>query len=204
MKYSFKVVILGNTSVGKSSISLRACKDIFQEQNVPTITGEFFMKRLESTNDNIIDLLIWDTAGQERYNSIVPIYIRGAKIIMFVFDLTRYGTLEAIFDNWLKLTKNVVDIDDCVVYFLGNKCDLDYDQHYEFDLVLKMIEQLAPNGKYFMISAKDGTNIDLLMHTAAIDAYEMYVKKHGHLTETRDHDKIDIIDYDKNNKWSCC
>lgn len=200
MKYSFKVALLGDTSVGKSSISLRACKDIFQDENVPTITAEFFLKRLES-NNNIIDLLIWDTAGQERFNSIVPVYIRGAKILFFVFDLTRYGTLEHIFDNWLMVAKKSVNLEECVVYFLGNKCDLDYDPHYEFDQVIKRMEEHVPHARYFMVSAKDATNMDLLMHTAAIDVFDFYVKEHP--TQVEDSNTIELLESDSK-KWSCC
>lgn len=83
----FKIVILGDVSVGKSSLIARFVDNKFKGDYEPSIGVDFASKSIKY-KDKLIKLQIWDTAGQEKYKSLIPSYIRGANIIFVVFDLT--------------------------------------------------------------------------------------------------------------------
>ena len=83
----FKVILVGDSGVGKTCIVVRASKDYFQE-TAPSTIGFSFLKLNKNIEGQPIELLIWDTAGQERYKSIIQMYYRGAKAAIVVFDLT--------------------------------------------------------------------------------------------------------------------
>lgn len=85
--YQFKIVLLGDSNVGKSSIVLRVCKDEYKEFQENTIGAAFMTKTLE-IDRNTIKFEIWDTAGQERYHSLTPMYYRGCNGALIVFDIT--------------------------------------------------------------------------------------------------------------------
>ena len=85
--YHYKVVFLGESSVGKSSIVIRFVRNEFLEVQEPTIGAAFFTKSIMLDKGNI-KMEIWDTAGQERYRSLAPMYYRGAKVAFVVYDIT--------------------------------------------------------------------------------------------------------------------
>ena len=85
--YQYKIVLLGDSSVGKSSIVLRVCKDEYKEFQENTIGAAFLTKTLNIDTDTI-KFEIWDTAGQERYHSLTPMYYRGSNAALIVFDIT--------------------------------------------------------------------------------------------------------------------
>ena len=88
-----KIVLLGDSSVGKSSIVNRYINHRFFEYNESTIGAAFFTKHI-ITNERDIMLDIWDTAGQERYNSLLPMYYRGAKAAIIVYDITDHKSFD--------------------------------------------------------------------------------------------------------------
>ncbi|EMD42925.1 small GTPase Rab5, putative [Entamoeba histolytica KU27] len=85
--YQFKIVLLGDSSVGKSSIVLRVCKDEYKEFQENTIGAAFLTKTL-IVDGETIKFEIWDTAGQERYHSLTPMYYRGSNAALVVYDIT--------------------------------------------------------------------------------------------------------------------
>ena len=91
--HTYKLVLLGSSSVGKSSIAIRAVNGSFNETNEPTIGAAFFTKTID-TGDNVVKFEIWDTAGQERYLSLAPLYYRGANVIFIVYDSTNYESFK--------------------------------------------------------------------------------------------------------------
>ena len=144
----FKILLVGNSSVGKSSLFLRFVDDIWNDVFVPTIGVDFKIKTLK-INEKNVKLQIWDTAGQERFRTIISSYYRGAQGILLVFDVTEKESFESL-NNWLieiekNANKNVVKI------LIGNKCDLEdkrvisYNQGKEFadTYGLKFIETSA-------------------------------------------------------------
>ena len=118
----FKILLAGNTSVGKSSIFLRFVDNIWNDAFVPTIGVDFKIKTLNINYKNV-KLQIWDTAGEERFRTIISSYYRGAHGILLIFDLTEIESFNNL-NNWLaeiekNANKNVVKV------LIGNKCDLE-------------------------------------------------------------------------------
>jgi Ras-related protein Rab-2A len=117
----FRVIILGDTGVGKSCILLRFSENTFSEQHNVTIGVEFGSKAME-INNNKIKLQIWDTAGQESFRSITRSFYRRADGVLLVYDATARHTFENC-STWLdEIRQNSAS--DVVIYLVGNQSDL--------------------------------------------------------------------------------
>jgi len=149
-----KVVILGDSGVGKSSILNRLKFDKFQEKMDSTIGCEFFASDVFIGNTEI-KLLLWDTAGQEVFRSFTPNFLRGAKIAIIVYDLSNKTTLDTI-DTWIEEAQKQKNIK---IIFVGNKNDLDKSE-YNFDIENCLDNKITENMFiYGKVSAKTGDNI---------------------------------------------
>ncbi|AAS50190.1 AAL176Cp [Eremothecium gossypii ATCC 10895] len=121
----FKLVLLGDSSVGKSSIVHRFVKDSFDEFRESTIGAAFLSRtiKLADHDDAMIKFEIWDTAGQERYKSLAPMYYRNANAALVVYDVTQEDSL-AKAQSWVNELKSKVGDEDLVIFLVGNKLDL--------------------------------------------------------------------------------
>lgn len=119
--YLFKVVLIGDSGVGKSNLLSRFTKNEFNLESKTTIGVEFATKTIEC-GDKIIKAQIWDTAGQERYRAITSAYYRGAVAALLVYDITKLHTFQNV-EKWLQELKDYAD-DNIVVMLVGNKTDL--------------------------------------------------------------------------------
>ena len=117
----FKLILIGDSCVGKSNILLKYLKNQFNENSKTTIVVEFGTKNI-IINNKRIKIQIWDTAGQERYRSITSAYYKGAKGALIVYDITRKNTFDNI-DKWITDLKLNGDKNLCII-ILGNKSDL--------------------------------------------------------------------------------
>lgn len=97
--YIFKILLIGDSAVGKSSLLLRFAEDIFTDSFLPTIGVDFKIRTTESAGERV-KLSIWDTAGQERYKSILSSYYKGSHGIFLIFDITNHSSLEHI-QSWM-------------------------------------------------------------------------------------------------------
>jgi len=122
--HHFKVVIVGDTGVGKSSLLLRFADNAFTESYISTIGVDFRFRRLD-VNGRAVKLQIWDTAGQERFRAITSAYYRGADGVIIVYDTGNRRTLEQSV-NWLRdvqaVGRNTTD-NHLPVILIGNKID---------------------------------------------------------------------------------
>jgi small GTP-binding protein len=118
---SLKVVVIGDSSVGKTCISLRYLTGEFSNQTRPTIAAGFCNANVKLGKTEI-DLLIWDTAGQEAYRGLTSQYYRDAKIALIVFDLSNAGTLNSAKDWHTRLLD--ANPNPVIVVLVGNKSDL--------------------------------------------------------------------------------
>ena len=151
--YIFKVVLIGDTSVGKSCLLTRFADDQFTENYVTTIGVDFRFKTM-IVMDKIIKVQVWDTAGQERYRSITNAYYRGAEGILIVFDLTNKESFQNI-ENWIKEV-TVYTEKDVIFLCLANKCDL------QKEINNNSIEEFKRRTKLeiFNVSAKTGEGVE--------------------------------------------
>ncbi|CAI8591068.1 unnamed protein product [Vicia faba] len=119
--YLFKVVLIGDSGVGKSNLLSRFTKNEFSLESKSTIGVEFATRSIK-VDDKVIKAQIWDTAGQERYRAITSAYYRGAVGALLVYDVTRHVTFENV-ERWLKELRDHTDT-NIVVMLVGNKADL--------------------------------------------------------------------------------
>ena len=153
MSKSIKVTVIGDISVGKTSILERYIKNTFCEFSESTIGAAFSVKRYNVQNIGEIRLEIWDTAGQERYSSLLPMYYRGANVILLVFDLNNPDSVKSIKNRWVPILNDCEN--DVQIYLVGNKCDLEQlVNEYQLSEFNKL--------KYFKVSAKKGIGINHL------------------------------------------
>ena len=119
--YIFKVLIIGDSSVGKSNILLRFSENVFHDTFLPTIGVDFKIKNL-SINNKTIKLNIWDTAGQERFKTITSAYYKGSHGVVIVYDITDKEGFNNV-PNWINEAKKHAG-PSVVKILVGNKCDL--------------------------------------------------------------------------------
>ncbi|XP_064798034.1 ras-related protein Rab-18-B-like isoform X3 [Oncorhynchus masou masou] len=118
---TLKILIIGESGVGKSSLLLRFTDDTFDPELAATIGVDFKVKTI-SVDGNRAKLAIWDTAGQERFRTLTPSYYRGAQGVILVYDVTRRDTFTKL-DNWLNELETYCTRNDLVKMLVGNKID---------------------------------------------------------------------------------
>ena len=199
----FKVLLIGNSGVGKSSLFLRFVDDIWEDSFVPTIGVDFKVKTL-SIEDKKIKLQIWDTAGQERFRTIISSYYKGAHGILLIFDLTDIESFKSL-NNWLieierNANKNVIKV------LIGNKCDLTEERKVSVQEVNEFAEI---NGmKYVETSAKDNINVIDAFSTLGMELIAASQDNHqiGQVKEMKKiilNDNMDLNKKKKNNDRCC-
>jgi Ras-related protein Rab-5C len=121
-QFQFKLVLLGESAVGKSSLVLRFVKDQFDDYRESTIGAAFLTQTVNLEDGTAVKFEIWDTAGQERYKSLAPMYYRNANCAVVVYDITQSASLEKA-RNWIRELQRQAD-PSIVIALCGNKSDL--------------------------------------------------------------------------------
>merc|ERR1719242_1169658 len=152
--YLFKLVLIGDSGVGKSCLLLRFADDAFTESYISTI-GVDFRFRTVKIDKKTIKLQIWDTAGQERFRTITNAYYRGADGIILVYDVCDKESFAHI-DEWLNEVNRYVDESTCKI-LIANKCDLTAERQVSTEEAKKKAEELGM--AFIETSAKDATNV---------------------------------------------
>jgi small GTP-binding protein len=158
----FKLVLLGEAAVGKSSLVLRFVKGHFQDYQESTI-GAAFLTQTVCLEDITVKFEIWDTAGQERYHSLAPMYYRGAQAAIVVYDITSPDTFKRA-QAWVKELRQQAN-QNIVIALSGNKADLAQQRMVETEEAEAYAKE---NGLLFMeTSAKTALNVnDLFLQIA--------------------------------------
>ncbi|KAL6126405.1 hypothetical protein ACLB2K_074454 [Fragaria x ananassa] len=124
--YSFKILLAGDSGVGKSSLLLSFISDFVHDLS-PTIGVDFKIKQL-SVDGKRLKLTIWDTAGQERFGTVISSYYRGAHGIILVYDVTRRETFTNLSNLWAKEVDRYSTNQECIKILVGNKVDRDKER----------------------------------------------------------------------------
>ena len=123
--FIFKVLLLGNSDVGKSSLLLRFVDSVWNESFVPTIGVDFKVKTLD-IGEKRVKMQIWDTAGQERFRNVVATYFRGSNGILLIYDITTRESFKNL-ESWLiEIEKNASE--NVLKILIGNKNDLENER----------------------------------------------------------------------------
>lgn len=170
--YLFKVVLIGDSGVGKSNLLSRFTRNEFSLESKSTIGVEFATRSL-NVDGKVIKAQIWDTAGQERYRAITSAYYRGAVGALLVYDVTRHSTFENV-ERWLRELRDHTD-PNIIVMLIGNKSDLRH-----------LVAVSTEDGKsfaereslFFMeTSALEATNVENAFSEVLTQIYRIVSKK---------------------------
>ena len=178
----FKIILIGDTSVGKTNILSKYLTDEFDAKSKATVGVEFGVKNFKIEN-NIVKVQIWDTAGEERYRSITNAYYKGAKGSLLVYDITNKKSFENV-EKWISDLKANAD-EDISMILLGNKTDLE-------DKRVVTTEEGKNKAEFYNLtfmetSALNGNNIQEAFNELIMDVY----KKNHELLENQA--KVEII-----------
>jgi small GTP-binding protein len=163
----YKIILLGEKSVGKSSLITRYIMDTFDSYQPPTIGTAFYSKHL-TINDQYIKLMIWDTCGEEKFRAISSLYFKDSDAAILVYDLSSPPTIEGVEyyvgqlgshspEDTRKFPKKFNN--RTVITIVGNKCDLVEDEGYNVSAIENLLQDI--NGFYTITSAKNGIGIDV-------------------------------------------
>jgi small GTP-binding protein len=160
--YLFKVVLVGDAEVGKTSLTTRFAYGTFTDGYISTLGVDFIVKSLP-LNNYIVKLQAWDTAGQERYAGVRPIYYRGARGALLVFDITMRQSFVNV-DKWLEQIRKYSGIEVPII-LVGNKIDLIDSRVVSTDeLQAFAVQKGMP---YFETSAKTDYAVNDVFHKLA-------------------------------------
>ena len=196
MNYDQKcqLLIIGDSTVGKTSILSRFANGIFNSNYLATVGLDSFTKD-EIIDDKTVRIKIWDTAGQERYKSLTKGFFRNAEGVMLVYDVTNSETYENL-KFWLQSIKNNTspDMGEIPIILIGNKIDCEDREVKVEEAENFWKEQGYP---YFETSAKTGENID---NTIKYLVKKVINIKEGKKDDENENIKIDKKDTNKNNE----
>ena len=164
---TLKIIILGSSTVGKSSIYLRYFNNKFNVNTMVTVGVDFKTKYFKFDDEKEIKINFVDTAGQEKYRAISQNYLKGTDGVIFVFDLTKKETFQLIAD-WIQFMKEHNKKNIGKILF-GNKNDLISEREISYDEGKNLANELKCN--YYEGSAKTGENIEILMQEIARITY---------------------------------
>ncbi|CCG23053.1 Ypt31 protein [Candida orthopsilosis Co 90-125] len=171
-EYLYKIVLIGDSGVGKSNLLSRFTRDEFNLESRSTIGVEFATRTLEIDGKRV-KAQIWDTAGQERYRAITSAYYRGAVGALIVYDIAKTESYESV-SRWLKELKEHADA-NIVIELVGNKSDLDHLRAVPTEEARNFA--LENNLLFTEASALSSDNVDLSFHQLLKNIYEM-ISKH--------------------------
>ena len=153
IELNIKLLIVGDSNVGKTSLLLQYTDNYYPDQHTATIGFEYKIKTFQY-KDYKIKLQIWDTAGQERFHSITNNFFHNADGILFVYDITNAKSFEGA-KNWINEAKDVGDF--CQRILIGNKCDLEEERQVSLETLNEYANEEKIN--FFETSAKDNINL---------------------------------------------
>ncbi|CAN9498741.1 unnamed protein product [Ophioblennius macclurei] len=187
----FKIVLVGNSSVGKTSLLRRFCDGNFHSDTSATVGIDYSVKTISVDNSQVA-LQLWDTAGQERYRSITKQFFRKADGVAVMYDITDEQSFTAV-RQWLSSVKEGAG-DDIPVMLLGNKTDKVYERQVERDLGERLAKDCQMT--FYECSARSGHNVvESMLHLARI------------LKEQEDWEKektVQLVGSPSEKKKSCC
>ncbi|CAM8886884.1 hypothetical protein QQ045_024852 [Rhodiola kirilowii] len=170
--YLFKIVLIGDSGVGKSNILSRFTGNEFCLDSKSTIGVEFATRTLQ-VEGKTVKAQIWDTAGQERYRAITSAYYRGAVGAVLVYDITKRQTFDNI-QRWLRELRGHADA-NLVIMLAGNKSDLSHLRAVNSEDAQQMGER--ENLSFIETSALEATNVENAFQTLLLDIYHVISKK---------------------------
>ena len=205
---SFKILLLGDSTVGKTAFILRFCEDKFVEDSLTTI-GLDQKNKFVKRGDKKLELHIWDTAGQERFRSIAKNCYKGADGIILMYDISKYETFKHI-KTWINNIKESIDIDKVALIVVANKCDLP-DNENNVDQESKQDFENSSKMKIIEASAKENVNVNESFISLIDKMIELGLGKKKGIDDDNDNDEVNNAQQlkrsktnNKKKKDNCC
>ena len=161
---NFKIVLIGETGVGKTSIISQFVDDTFQEDLQASTGGTFSSKTLILDEGKALKFDIWDTAGQERYRSLTKLFYKDSNAAILVYDITRHETFDELKNYWINQIKESTNT-NIILVIAANKSDLTEKEEVDEAMARQFAEEL--NALFCKTSAKDSIGIDDLFFNIA-------------------------------------
>ena len=202
---NFKIIIIGNSGVGKTNLSNRAIRKKFVPNHAMTIGFEFFTFNININNKNI-RLQVWDTCGQEVYRSLIHNFYKNSSLGILVYSIDDRNSFEEI-EYWYKEIRKYAN-SDIKLFLIGNKSDLEESRTVSMEEGLHFYNDYKLN-LFCESSAKTGYNIDKIFIKASFILYDEYINNliESDSTETESlpiNDKITLDSISKRQKKNCC
>ena len=198
---NFKIIVLGESGVGKSCLTNRAIRDNFQENFSPTIGFEFFTFPIK-IGEKIIKLQIWDTCGQEMYRSLISNFYHNTSLAFIVYSVTDKESFKNV-EVWYNEIREKSN-PDVKIFLIGNKIDLEESREVQKEEGQNFADVYNFN-KFVETSAKSGFNAQNIFIEAAKVLYDEYLKHQKDKDNEDDNDIIiDIKNEPKRNNRRCC
>ena len=202
-KYMFRICLIGNASVGKTSLLSRYSDDKFKSNYSATIGVDFRVITLKY-NNIVAKVHVWDTAGQERFISVASNYYRSCNGFIYVYDITNKDSLDRL-DFWINLTNENCD-SNVINFLVGNKSDLENERVISKDVAQNFAQKY--NLIYLETSAKNNNNVDKLFEYFTYKLIDYYGNnKEKYLWNDNDSNSVKFKDLDSNEetekKCSC-
>ena len=200
---SFKIIVIGDSSVGKSCLTTQAVRNNFEEFYTATIGFEFLTFNIR-INNNVLKLQIWDTCGQEVYKSLITNFYRNSSLALIIYAINNMDSFKHA-ENWLNELKAQAN-PNVKVFLVGNKSDLENERVVSKEDGEKFKEEKNLD-KFMETSAKTGENARNVLLEAAKLLYKGYLKSKNNLGEMKDNQKGDRLEKKKQKdkgKKKCC
>ena len=196
--YLFKLLLIGDSGVGKSCLLLRYADDAYSDSYITTIGVDFKIRTVD-IDGKTVKLQIWDTAGQERFRTITSSYYRGANGIIIVYDVTDQDSFNNV-KQWLHEIDRYAN-ENVNKLLVGNKCDLTAKKVVSYETAKELADNL--NIEFIETSAKNATNVE----TAFLTMAREIMKKQRDAPEAGKEKKKIVVPTKSNNEKSgkgCC
>ena len=171
-EFIYKILLLGDSSVGKTCFLMRYTDNTFQDIHMSTIGLDYKLKNVQLEDGKMVKIQVWDTAGQDRFRSITKNYYKGAHGIILIYDVTENKSFENV-KNWMNQIKEEVS-NRVTIVLVGNK--IDDEEHRK--ITTEQGESMAKEFDimFFECSAKTGENIDGIFNNLVKKVVENFAK----------------------------
>ena len=166
----YKILLLGDSEVGKSCFLMRYADNVFVDNYITTIGLDYKLKYIQLDSGQVIKVQLWDTAGQDRYRTIAKNYYKGSHGILLLYDVTKTSSFENI-REWIKDIREEV-YEKAIIFLIGNKIDKKDQIKIKTEEGEKLAEEF--NIPFFEASAKSGENVDEIFKALYKKISEVY------------------------------
>jgi len=198
--YLFKLLLIGDSGVGKSCLLLRFADHTYTESYISTIGVDFKIRTITTRDEKTIKLQIWDTAGQERFRTITSSYYRGAHGIIVVYDVTDQESFNNV-KQWLNEIERYA-CEKVNKLLVGNKCDLVSKKAVSYEVAKAFADKL--DIPFLETSAKAATNVEKACLTMADQLHDRIKQSNLQPTGPGEKKKVNVGDTESVGTSGCC